>query len=184
MSNPTAFAALLATRDPAELGPGPRAGVESEAALSSRVRQLCAQLNVPSNREDLVRALALLWHDHLDAAHTIAQAIENADGAFVHGIMHRREPDYSNAAYWFRRVGSHGAFPLLARVIGELLNGPSDQDLKGRLISNGQWDPFGFIDACEDAADSAGAAERTRLRQVQRLEFEVLLGWFVRGLEQ
>src|SRR5206468_11060049 len=46
-------------------------------------------------------------------AHKIAQDLETAEGNFWHGIVHRREPDASNASYWFRRVGKHAVFPAL-----------------------------------------------------------------------
>lgn len=38
-------------------------------------------------------------------AHEIAQKIDDADAAWVHAYLHRREGDQSNAAYWYRRAG-------------------------------------------------------------------------------
>jgi hypothetical protein len=128
--------------------PGPRPGVQAEIALNCALDRLTE--NVPRQSQQLVRALILLRHDHLDAAHTIAQSIENADGAFVHGIMHRREPDYKNAAYWFRRVGRHSAFAGIASEVSFLLAATEDSSLRQRLIPDGQWEPFAFMDACRE----------------------------------
>jgi hypothetical protein len=53
-------------------------------------------------------ALAAMWHDakgEWDAAHRLAQAEENADGAWVHAYLHRVEGDLANAGYWYRRAG-------------------------------------------------------------------------------
>src|ERR1700719_4147373 len=101
------FQNLLAIGGLPELGPGPRQGVLPHAQLDPPLNKLLAQADLSSTSRDLIRALVLLWHDRLDAAHAIAQAIEDADGSFLHGIVHRREPDYGNARYWFRRVGAH-----------------------------------------------------------------------------
>lgn len=57
---------------------------------------------------DLPPLLAALWHERRgdwDAAHRIAQDVEDADGAWVHAYLHRREGDAGNAAYWYRRAG-------------------------------------------------------------------------------
>ncbi|PWU16654.1 MAG: hypothetical protein C5B50_13105 [Verrucomicrobia bacterium] len=166
---------LLATSELPELGPGPRAGVETEATLN---RELDAKLKgggPDKEHQDLIRALVLLWHDHLDAAHQIAQQIEGANGAFVHGIMHRREPDYGNAAYWFRRVGNHAAYSDLARRAGELLDAEKESELKKELLPRGEWNVFGFINACERVAGRSDASETQLLRRIQQIETETLL---------
>ena len=40
------------------------------------------------------------WH----AAHELAQAQGDADGAWVHAWLHRIEGDLGNADYWYRRA--------------------------------------------------------------------------------
>src|SRR5215472_18856895 len=117
MSRPLDLNHFLATDETAELGPGPRSGVQSQTLLENRLRPMLEDSGLSQERQELIRALILLWHDHLEAAHVIAQNVEGPDGAFVHGIMHRREPDPGNAAYWFRRVGRHPAFgPIGSKV--------------------------------------------------------------------
>ena len=52
--------------------------------------------------------LRALWHDargEWDAAHQLAQEVDDVDGAWVHAYLHRKEGDASNAAYWYRRAG-------------------------------------------------------------------------------
>ncbi len=53
-----------------------------------------------------------LYVDELDRSHTISQGILDATGSYWHGIMHRREGDFSNAHYWFRKVGDHPAMSI------------------------------------------------------------------------
>lgn len=52
-------------------------------------------------------AAIYLYADNLDSAHQEAQRDESdPESAYWHGIMHRREGDFSNANYWFRRTGT------------------------------------------------------------------------------
>ena len=49
-----------------------------------------------------------LWHDargDWDEAHRVAQDVDDADGAWVHAYLHRKEGDLPNASYWYRRAG-------------------------------------------------------------------------------
>src|ERR1051325_3798553 len=88
---------LIETSSVPDRGPNRRPGTENAASLNKELDDILRDLKVAPPRQQLIRALILLWHDHLDAAHSLAQDVEGPDGAFVHGIMHRREPDYGNA---------------------------------------------------------------------------------------
>jgi hypothetical protein len=179
---PPGFANLLKASEPAELGPETRPGAMSREKLEHELAPMLEASNLSADRKGAIRSLLLLWHDHLEASHEIAQSIENADGAFVHGIMHRREPDFGNAAYWFRRVGRHPAFPVLASKVESTLRSVSAESLARTLVRRGEWDPFAFIDACEAAAGKTDAHRRL-LRQIQQIEFETLLDSMAGGAE-
>ncbi|MCL4786389.1 MAG: hypothetical protein KJ070_06275 [Verrucomicrobia bacterium] len=164
----------------AGLGPQPRSASQPLAALNTSLDEVLRQSGLSAVRQQLLRALLLLWHDHLDASHTISQGIENADGSLVHAIMHRREPDYWNSKYWWRRVGSHACFPELARRVGDFLKANGERDLAAKLLPRGEWDPFAFVDAVEAAAGWPAADQRVGLlREIQRLESEVALDHFL-----
>jgi hypothetical protein len=189
---------LFATASLPALGPQPRPDALPASTVKVKLDALFRPGQFSPIQKQLIRALLLLWHDHLDAAHDISQGIETADGSFVHAIMHRREPDYWNAKYWWRRVGNHPAFPEIARRVGELLNGSrrrkeadSGETEKNRLVTSaatatqlvakllpgGKWDACAFVDACEAAASSGEYVEL--LREIQRIETEVLLETFL-----
>jgi hypothetical protein len=50
---------------------------------------------------------ALWWDAKGDwaKAHDCAQADPGVSGAAVHAYLHRKEPDLSNARYWYNRAG-------------------------------------------------------------------------------
>ena len=134
---------------------------------------------MPSSNRELLLALILLWHDHLEASHVIARGTGTPDGSFVHAIMHRCEPDYGNSKYWWRRVGRPATFSPIAARVTVLLEAKGERELLGRLVKNGDWNPFAFVDACEEAGGRAVSESRTSLlREVQRIEFETLLEHF------
>lgn len=173
---------LLVRATLAELGPGPRPGTLTLADLNACVDTAMPDLELSRGCADLVRALLLLWHDHLDAAHTLAQEIESRDGSYVHAIMHRREPDYGNAKYWFRRVGAHPCFASLGENGARILKDSGQLALAARLLPGGAWDPLAFVDACERAAEARSKTSEVgiqTLRQLQQAEFETLLAYLL-----
>ena len=66
--------------------------------------------------DGLSAALAALWwagKDEWDRAHAIVMNAADADCAWVHAHLHRREGDLDNARYWYRqarREAASGAF--------------------------------------------------------------------------
>ncbi|BAY65309.1 hypothetical protein H6G33_27580 [Calothrix sp. FACHB-1219] len=56
--------------------------------------------------ETLPKALQALFYDkkgNWNQAHEIVQNASDADSAWVHAYLHRKEGDLSNARYWYRR---------------------------------------------------------------------------------
>jgi|SRR4051812_16931148 hypothetical protein len=168
---------LIATSELPELGPRRRAGTSSAALLKTQLDQTLSATRLRNPEKELIRSAVLLWHDDLEASHVISQSIENVDGSYLHGIMHRREPDYGNSKYWFRRVGKHKIFSALAERAPAELAG--DKVLTGRLVRRGEWDPFAFVDECEAAAALPSTDTKVALlRSVQALEIKTLLEHF------
>ena len=80
-------------------------------------------------------------------------------GSWLHGIMHRREPDAFNSKYWWRRVGPHPVFKILAERATPL----------GYAFTS----PEAFVDFCERVRGT-GSADEDVARRVQLLEWELL----------
>jgi hypothetical protein len=146
------------------LGPERRPGMASVRELEQTIAGFYAGRDTDSVEKDLVRAIVLLWHDHLAESHSISQNIPTAEGSYVHGIMHRREPDYGNAGYWFRRVGKHPIFGKLAAVAGQK-----------------DWDPFAFIAAVEQARERHDVEAQRHLQSLQAEEMRLLLAHVMGG---
>ena len=131
---------------------------------------------------EAIKSGLLLWNDALDESHTISQGLENQTGSYWHGIMHRREPDYSNAKYWFGRVGTHPIFPQLReRAITISKETSSSSDTLTRIAqtieASENWEASQFIDWCQ-AAENGDDADVTRfLQQVQAEEIKLLLAY-------
>jgi hypothetical protein len=140
-----------------DIGDGPPAaglakqledGAASEWTLADPNRSLCTS------------GLWLLAGD-LDSSHTISQNIGSAEGSFWHGIMHRREGDFGNSKYWFRKVGNHPVFEQLAE------------------LSDGIYsDPFDFVDLCSRLKRS-GDESYQRCQRAQWLEWQALMAYCI-----
>lgn len=151
-------------------------------------------------------ALAGLWlrNDALDESHAIVQqspaeilagyrkpvakvARPNDrydDGettlAFWHGIMHRREGDFGNAKYWFRRVGPHPVFGGLAKAAREEAAAETAASNFARAFS-GVWEPFRFVDLCEQSERTRDADATRLLVRIAFCEWQLLFDYCCRA---
>jgi hypothetical protein len=60
--------------------------------------------DVPPWATPMLRAVRHGLRGEWQAAHELAQAQDDADGAWVHAWLHRIEGDLGNADYWYRRA--------------------------------------------------------------------------------
>jgi hypothetical protein len=85
-------------------------------------------LSEPTAPDGVSPALRSLWEDakgNWNAAHSIAQDIDDRTGSWIHAYLHRKEGDLGNAGYWYRRAGQPVAHDALeeewARIVTALL---------------------------------------------------------------
>jgi hypothetical protein len=179
--DPTGYGAylapVLASNELNPLGPGkPLQPVPAQLASFDP-----AQAFAPHAVGDPAMARACeagLWllHNYLHRSHEISQEINTTTGSYWHGLMHRREKDFGNAKYWFRRVGEHPIFPDLCREAAQLA-GEGDLAAPARyLVGQSTWDPFQFIDLCAKSIDRNSPTEEL-CRGIQWREWELLFDY-------
>lgn len=130
-------------------------------ATGPRVPPLADWLRMHASKlpDNVAAGLWLLAGD-LNASHGLSEQGGSAEADFWHAIMHRREGDFSNAKYWFRRVGRHAVLRELA-----------DTDY---------GDPMQFVDRCQRATAQPSTTaqpsddQRTQLMQAQWAEWQRL----------
>lgn len=154
--------------------------------LESAVTAVLAGLKLASAERQCVMSGVLLLWDFLHASHEISQKMEGRGtprtADYWHAIMHRREPDAGNAAYWFRRVGSHPALDLMTAKTESWMvdTGASDEErnlVRRTVLRNAQFDPFAMIELSNLALRKPGQLEDRTLRRIQYLEILNLLSW-------
>ena len=156
------------------LGPGQPVVAVHDELRQLNLATLCGNFTIRDH--DAARCcLSALWlaYDYLDESHALSQEIHTAEGSYWHGIMHRREPDYGNAKYWFRRVGNHPIFPQLTAAAANLA-AEVQLDAASQFLAAGEaWDPYRYIDLCEAIARGRSIAEQLA-RQVAQAEWQLL----------
>ena len=115
----------------------------------------------------LVRGGLLYALDDLDGCHQFFQDESSDLGSYWHGMMHRREGDFDNARYWFRRAGKIPCFGELHRAASQF-----SADMAKQM----DWDPYLFTGMCEQARFGA-EDEGKELLRLQRTEFDVVFDY-------
>lgn len=172
--------AVMALVTPARLMPlGP--GEPNEAARTRLEALIDRELFggrkiVDHAMAECCRSALWLYHDFLDESHQKSQAIDTQAGSYWHGIMHRREPDFGNANYWFRRVGRHPIHARLAEAARRIAAGarlPAEADV---LLHQGLWDCQAFTELCRAVQRGPADAELC-CRRLQQAEWEMLFDY-------
>jgi hypothetical protein len=109
----------------------------------------------------LVRGGLLYALDAIHEAHIFFQEDSGDLAAYWHGMMHRREGDFDNARYWFRRAGTQPFFAVAHSAAAA--HSPD-------MARQSSWDPYLFTGQCEQA--KFGAENVAELLALQRVEFD------------
>lgn len=114
-----------------------------------------------------------LWHDALDECHRIVQDIASPTGSFWHAIMHRREGDFSNSKYWYRRCASHQVVRMMGSVASSLAGEHLPDRLVGGAIGSG-WGSGGFVDLVAAVHNKPADPRRVIAIRFQQAEWQAL----------
>ena len=130
-----------------------------------------------SGMAQAARAGLLLIAGGWDEAHKLVQEMETPEAEYWHGIVHRREPDFSNAKYWFRKVGHHPVMDSLLRGLTRQ-NYPHSTVVQ-QLINNGKWDPFQYLALCSACHEGAQKELLPVLLDIQKEEIALLVNYCI-----
>lgn len=141
-------------------------------SVSSDEQIAAARSLIKPWRGSQVESALWLVVGELDRSHSVSQNDSSAEGSFWHGIMHRREGDFSNAKYWFRQAGSHPVHAQLAEQVAEC------DDFSTGFPSQKLTDPstlaFSLVD-CSQAAARSKPEWRDDLALICWWEWQMLL---------
>jgi hypothetical protein len=144
-------------KNPPGLAQSKRSGILSIKTIHDFLFQRVSTNNPKHTR--VATGILLLWHDHWEEAHTIAQSDEgDPDHDFLHGMIHRREEDFANSKYWFRSAGNHPCLPLIAARVKTI---SSHNSLVDKLTAEGVWNPLRFVDLVKNHTQDEAEIFRT-----------------------
>jgi hypothetical protein len=133
------------------------------------------------NPDDAKAALAglWLWFDALDECHAIAQDIISPTGSFWHAIMHRREGDFSNAKYWYRRCESHYVNKMMGAIASSIAGELASDRAVAHAVGDG-WNPIGFVDLVQAVHHKPADPRFALAVRLQRAEWHAMFTHCVR----
>jgi hypothetical protein len=169
----SAYRALVPTK------PGP---AEARDVLETlKPAEAITGVTVDHNMAACIVSGLWLWHDFLDHSHTISQSIETPTGSLWHGIMHRREGDFSNAKYWYRRCPGHPCYTSIAARAETIIKSLDADKLLLKLTING-WDPLAFVDLVEavHTLDDDHPRKKTTI-EIQKIEWHTVMQFSARA---
>ena len=108
-----------------------------------------------------------------DQAHRIVQDFDTPEARYWHGILHRQEPDKSNAHYWFRRVPAHPVYESLSSLSTE--DQLTNNSVYVEIVKGGHWDPGRFVDKCVNSQTDQSVKQQRELEIIQQYELKLLL---------
>ncbi len=160
-----------------ELGPG-HADQQMKSELEASFQKAIFGSGEIKNQELGRACVGGLWlhFDFLDESHQISQQIEMPEGSYWHGVMHRREGDFANASYWFRRAGGMPFLTPLGKAAGQLFGRELTDPSLARLASGDAWDPYRFVDICKACIKNNPGIDSI-CRKLQRLEWTYLFSF-------
>jgi hypothetical protein len=149
----------------------------SSAEAARRLNDASAEMLFPNSYSPR-GALAGLWlyFSCFEECHHIAQDLNTPEGSFWHAILHRQEPDSGNAAYWFRRTGTHDVYSGLFDAAEEIVTRHPEAEFR----PGANWDPFAFVMFCERARQQPGSPSERAALEIQRAEWQLLFDYCAR----
>ena len=138
----------------------------------------CAPAGLFPGAPDATAAMAGLWlyFSCFEEAHELVSKSDSKTCELWHAILHRQEPDSGNAAYWFRKVGTHPTFSKISHAAIRVL-----EKIPRAEFRTGRWDPFAFIAFCERARMQPGSEQEEAALEIQRAEWQIVFDYCARA---